>query len=65
MVVAFTLAAAYLLFTGEAVWPALLAQFMWIGTQNLDLIDFDVYQMRTLIIQLLIFFILFNGCECE
>ena len=64
MLVAFGLASAFLLFSGEAVWPALATQITYTCLQYVLMPTVNVYHLRNLLVQLMILYILYNGCGC-
>lgn len=64
VMVAFTIAAAYLLLVGEAAWPALLAQLGWILLQNDLCADQSLENIRNCFLQILIFCIIGSKSSC-
>ncbi len=52
------LAAAVMLFTGEAVLPAFVAQLFWVGFESYLCCDRSLGNIRTVAVQLLMLYIL-------
>ena len=62
--VSFMISAAYLLFVGEAVWPAFLSQLLWVSLENNLCADRSVANIKDNVIQLLILSILYANLRC-
>ena len=62
--VAFMYASALLLFSGEAVWPALVSQTLWIALQSYLCTDRGVGNIKNFAVQLLILFVLASNLKC-
>lgn len=58
VLVAFMYSASYLLLVGEAVWPAVWAQLLWVALENNVCNDRSLTNLKNLAIQALILVIL-------
>ena len=59
--VAFTYASAFILFTGEAVWPAFVSQLFWIVFQTYLCTDQSLANIRNFAVQALLLFVLWTN----
>jgi len=57
-------ASAFILFVGEAVWPAFLSQLFWIVFESYLCTDRSLGNIRNFAIQVLILFVLASHMKC-
>lgn len=61
VLVAFMYASAFLLFTGEAVWPAFVSQLFWIVFQSYLCTDQSLANVRNFAVQTLVLYVLWTS----
>jgi hypothetical protein len=59
------LAAAILLFTEDAVWPAFLAHILWIVFESYLCTDRSLGNLRNFAIQVLILYVIASNLKCN
>lgn len=57
-------ASAFLLFTGEAVWPAFVSQLFWIVFQSYLCTDQSLANVRNFAVQTLVLYVLWTSLQC-
>lgn len=63
-IIAFMYASAFLLFVGEAVWPAFFSQLFWIVFQSYLCTDQSLANIRNFAIQVLILAVIASHMKC-
>lgn len=65
VIIALMLGSAVMLFTGEAVWPAFVAQLFWVGFESYLCCDRSLANIRNVAVQLLLLYILWSNLSGE